>query len=162
MESSTSRVERIKKSWQEQKEIKNIMLFLQSHEVNTTHATKIFKTYGSDSISVVQENPYRLADDIWGIGFKTADMIAEKLGIEKGRFIRLRSGLFYTLNKLAEDGHCYGDREQLIKKAVELLEVDRRIEEDRGRPAEGDGGIHPVADFACKYRKKVLYYCRCH
>ena len=118
------RVERIKKSWQEQKEIKNIMLFLQSHEVNTTHATKIFKTYGSDSISVVQENPYRLADDIWGIGFKTADMIAEKLGIEKGRFIRLRSGLFYTLNKLAEDGHCYGDREQLIKKAVELLEVD--------------------------------------
>ena len=118
------RVERIKKSWQEQKEIKNIMLFLQSHEVNTTHATKIFKTYGSDSISVVQENPYRLADDIWGIGFKTADMIAEKLGIEKGRFIRLRSGLFYTLNKLAEDGHCYGDRDQLIKKAVELLEVD--------------------------------------
>lgn len=118
------RVERIKKSWQEQKEIKNIMLFLQSHEVNTTHATRIFKTYGSDSISVVQENPYRLADDVWGIGFKTADMIAEKLGIEKGRFIRLRSGLFYTLNKLAEDGHCYGDREQLIKKAVELLEVE--------------------------------------
>ena len=118
------RVERIKKSWQEQKEIKNIMLFLQSHEVNTTHATKIFKTYGRDSISIVQENPYRLAEDVWGIGFKTADMIAEKLGIEKGRFIRLRSGLFYTLNKLAEDGHCYGDREQLIQKAVELLEVE--------------------------------------
>ena len=118
------RVERIKKSWQEQKEIKNIMLFLQSHEVNTTHATKIFKTYGSDSISVVQENPYRLAEDVWGIGFKTADMIAQKLGIEKGRFIRLRSGLFYTLNKLSENGHCYGDREQLINKAVELLEVD--------------------------------------
>lgn len=118
------RVERIKKSWQEQKEIKNIMLFLQSHEVNATHATKIYKTYGSDSISVVQENPYRLADDVWGIGFKTADMIAQKLGIEKGRFIRLRSGLFYTLNKLAEEGHCYGDREQLIKKAVELLEVE--------------------------------------
>lgn len=118
------RVERIKKSWQEQKEIKNIMLFLQSHGVSTTHATKIFKTYGSDSISVVQENPYRLADDVWGIGFKTADMIAEKLGIEKGRFIRLRSGLFYTLNKLAEEGHCYGERDQLIEKAVELLEVE--------------------------------------
>ena len=118
------RVERIKKSWLEQKEIKNIMLFLQSHEVNTTHATKIFKTYGSDSINVVQENPYRLVDDVWGIGFKTADMIAGKLGIEKGRFIRLRSGLFYTLNKLAEDGHCYGERDQLIEKAVELLEVE--------------------------------------
>ena len=67
------RVDRIKKSWVEQKEIKNIMLFLQSHEVSTAHATKIFKTYGNDSINVVKDNPYRLADDIWGIGFKTAD-----------------------------------------------------------------------------------------
>lgn len=118
------RVERIKKSWQEQKEIKNIMLFLQSHEVSTSHATKIFKTYGSDSISVVKENPYRLADDIWGIGFKTADTIAEKMGIAKDKFIRLRSGILYTLNKLAESGHCYAVREQLIDKAVELLQVD--------------------------------------
>lgn len=77
------RVERIKKSWQEQKEIKNIMLFLQSHEVSTAHATKIFKTYGSDSINIVKDNPYRLADDIWGIGFKTADAIAEKRALER-------------------------------------------------------------------------------
>ena len=118
------RVERIKKSWGEQKEIKNIMLFLQGHEVSTSHATKIFKTYGSDSISVVQENPYRLADDIWGIGFKTADTIAEKMGIEKDRFIRLRSGILYTLNKLSENGHCYAVREQLIQAAVQLLEVE--------------------------------------
>lgn len=118
------RVERIKKSWQDQKEIKNIMLFLQSHEVSTAHATKIFKTYGSDSISIVQENPYRLADDIWGIGFKTADMIAEKMGIDKRKFIRLRSGIFYTLNKLSENGHCYAVRDQLIETAVKLLEVD--------------------------------------
>ena len=118
------RVERIKKSWQEQKEIKNIMLFLQGHEVSTAHATKIFKTYGSDSISIVQENPYRLADDIWGIGFKTADQIAEKLGIGKEKFVRLRSGILYTLNKLSEEGHCYALREQLIGKAEELLEVE--------------------------------------
>ena len=118
------RVERIKKSWEEQKEIKNIMLFLQGHEVSTSHATKIFKTYGSDSISVVQENPYRLADDIWGIGFKTADTIAEKMGIEKDRFIRLRSGILYTLNKLSENGHCYAVREQLIQTAEQLLEVE--------------------------------------
>ena len=118
------RVERIRKSWEEQKEIKNIMLFLQGHEVSTSHATKIFKTYGSDSISVVQENPYRLADDIWGIGFKTADTIAEKMGIEKDRFIRLRSGILYTLNKLSENGHCYAVREQLIQAAVQLLEVE--------------------------------------
>lgn len=118
------RVERIKKSWQEQKEIKNIMLFLQGYEVSTSHATKIFKTYGSESINVVKENPYRLADDIWGIGFKTADTIAGKLGIEKDRFIRLRSGILYTLNKLSESGHCYAEREQLIDTAVKLLEVE--------------------------------------
>ncbi len=118
------RVDRIKTSWQEQKEIKNIMLFLQSHEVSTSHATKIFKTYGSESIEIVKENPYRLADDIWGIGFKTADSIAAKMGIDKERFVRLRSGIFYTLNKLAENGHCYAKRNQLIEKAQELLEVD--------------------------------------
>lgn len=118
------RVDRIKTSWQEQKEIKNIMLFLQSHEVSTSHATKIFKTYGSESIAIVKENPYRLADDIWGIGFKTADSIAQKMGIDKGKFVRLRSGIFYTLNKLAEAGHCYTTREQLIGRAKELLEVE--------------------------------------
>ena len=118
------RVDRIKTSWQEQKEIKNIMLFLQSHEVSTSHATKIFKTYGSESIAIVKENPYRLADDIWGIGFKTADSIAQKMGIDKGKFVRLRSGIFYTLNKLAEAGHCYTTREQLPGRAKELLEVE--------------------------------------
>lgn len=118
------RVERIKKSWQDQKEIKNIMLFLQGHEVSTSHATKIFKTYGSESIAVVKENPYRLADDIWGIGFKTADVIAEKLGIGKDKFIRLRSGILYTLSKLSENGHCYAVREQLIETAEKLLCVD--------------------------------------
>ncbi len=118
------RVDRIKTSWQEQKEIKNIMLFLQSHEVSTSHATKIYKTYGSESIAIVKENPYRLAEDIWGIGFKTADSIAQKMGIDKGEFVRLRSGIFYTLNKLAEAGHCYATRGQLIEKARELLEVE--------------------------------------
>lgn len=118
------RVERIKSSWQEQKEIKNIMLFLQGHEVSTSHATKIFKTYGRESIAVVKENPYRLADDIWGIGFKTADTIAGKLGIEKDRFIRLRSGILYALNKLSESGHCFAVREQLIDTAVKLLDVE--------------------------------------
>lgn len=118
------RVERIKKSWQDQKEIKNIMLFLQGHEVSTSHATKIFKTYGSESIAVVKENPYRLADDIWGIGFKTADVIAEKLGIGKDKFIRLRSGILYALSKLSENGHCYAVRGQLIETAEKLLCVD--------------------------------------
>ena len=121
------RVERIKKSWYEQKEIKNIMLFLQGHDVSTTHATKIYKTYGSDSIRVVKENPYRLADDIWGIGFRTADTIAEKLGVEKETAVRLRSGLLYTLNRLSDEGHCYARRDQLLKTGAELLAVEESV-----------------------------------
>ena len=122
-----TRVDQIKKSWAEQKEIKNIMLFLQGHDVSTSHATKIFKTYGSESISVVQENPYRLADDIWGIGFRTADTIAEKMGFGHERYARLRSGLLYTLNRLADEGHCYATRSLLIGKATELLEVEDNV-----------------------------------
>ena len=119
------RVERIRKSWQEQKEIRNIMLFLQSHDVSTGHATKIYKTYGNESIRVVQENPYRLADDIWGIGFRTADTIAQKLGFEKDRFVRLRSGMLYTLNRLADEGHCFATEEMLLETGSELLEAER-------------------------------------
>ena len=121
------RVERIKKSWQEQKEIKNIMLFLQSHDVSTSHATKIYKTYGNDSIQVVQENPYRLADDIWGIGFKTADTIAEKLGFDHEKYVRLRSGLLYTLNRLSDEGHCYATRDMLLKTGAEMLSVEENV-----------------------------------
>ncbi len=121
------RLMRIQKSWQEQKEVRNIMLFLQSHDVSTGHATKIYKTYGNDSIRVVRENPYRLADDIWGIGFRTADTIAEKLGFEKDRFVRLRSGLLYTLNRLADEGHCFSTGEILIRTGAELLDVDEDV-----------------------------------
>ena len=121
------RVERIKKSWAEQKEIKNIMLFLQGHDVSTSHATKIFKTYGENSIAVVRENPYRLADDIWGIGFHTADAIAQKLGFDQTKPVRLRSGLLYTINKLSEEGHCYATRELLLKAGAELLGVKEEL-----------------------------------
>ena len=121
------RVERIKASWAEQKEVKNIMLFLQGHDVSTSHATKIYKTYGNESISIVQENPYRLADDIWGIGFKTADTIAEKMGFGHEKYARLRSGILYTLNRLSEEGHCYATREMLLKTGTELLAVEDNI-----------------------------------
>ena len=121
------RVERIKKGWTDQKEIKSIMLFLQGHDVSTAHAAKIYKQYGADSLQVVQENPYRLADDIWGIGFKTADTIAAKLGFEKDKYVRLRSGLLYTLNKLAEEGHCFGVRDQLLETGSKLLKVDEAL-----------------------------------
>jgi len=121
------RVTLIRDGWEKQKEIKNVMLFLQSHDVSTAHAARIYKAYGKNSIQTIQENPYRLADDIWGIGFKTADAIAMKLGMEKEKFTRCRSGLLYTLNKLSEEGHCFAYREQLIHKGTELLEVDESL-----------------------------------
>ena len=121
------RVQRIVQSWADQKEIKNIMLFLQGHGVSTAHATKIYKTYGNESIDVVKENPYRLADDIWGIGFKTADTIAEKMGFSHEAFARLRSGLLYALNQLAEEGHCYATRQQLLQAGAELLSVEENL-----------------------------------
>ena len=121
------RIEMIAESWARQKEIKNIMLFLQEHQVSASYAAKIFKQYGNDSIPVMKENPYRLADDIWGIGFKTADQIAMKLGFNKESFLRLRSGLMYTLSELSNDGHVYAEKKQLIEKGSELLEAAPEI-----------------------------------
>ncbi len=117
------RIQMIAESWLKQKEVKNIMLFLQEHQVSTSFAAKIYKQYGNDSIPVMKENPYRLADDIWGIGFKTADQIAEKLGFGKESYVRLRSGLMYTLSELSNDGHVYAEKRQLIDAAVKLLEA---------------------------------------
>ena len=118
------RVGKIRDSWEKQKDVKDIMVFLQGHGVSSTYAAKIYKQYGKESIEKVQDNPYCLADDIWGIGFKTADSIAEKLGYEKNDPRRCRSGILYTLGKLSEDGHCYAEREQLVKSAKELLQAD--------------------------------------
>ena len=117
------RVRMIAESWERQKEVKNIMLFLQEHQVSSSFAAKIYKQYGNDSIAVMKENPYKLADDIWGIGFKTADQIAGKLGFGKESYVRLRSGLMYTLSELSDDGHVYAEKQQLIEKASELLEA---------------------------------------
>ncbi|KPU45503.1 ATP-dependent RecD-like DNA helicase [Oxobacter pfennigii] len=123
----SKRVSMIKKAWQEQKEIKNVMLFLQGNGVSTGYAVKIYKTYGNDSINIVKSNPYRLADDIWGIGFRTADKIAEKLGFDKNSYERCRSGLIYVLNELSNSGHCYAIREQLIKETIKILELDYEL-----------------------------------
>ena len=118
------RVEKIRESWEKQKDIKNVMLFLQGYGVSTAYAARIYRQYGKESIDKVKENPYRLADDIWGIGFKTADGIAGKMGYEKNDLRRCKSGIIYTLNQLANEGHVYSETEQLVKSALELLEAD--------------------------------------
>ncbi len=139
------RVEMIKKAWQDQKEIKNVMLFLQSNGVSTAYAVKIYKAYGNDSINIVKENPYRLADEIWGIGFKTADKIAQKLGFGKDSYERCRAGIIYVLNKLSDDGHCYATREQLTAEAVKILEVT-------------EDNIFPAIDVMIKEKSVIADY----
>ena len=118
------RVEKIRESWEKQKDIKEVMVFLQGYGVSTAYAAKIYRQYNKEAIKTVQENPYQLADDIWGIGFKTADGIASKMGYGNNDSRRCRSGILYTLNQLAEDGHVYAESEQLVTAAKELLQAD--------------------------------------
>ena len=117
-------MEKIRDSWEKQKDIKEVMLFLQGHGVSPTFAAKIYRKYEKESIAKVKENPYQLADDIWGIGFKTADSIASKMGYEKNDPRRCRSGILYALNELAEEGHVYAEPEQLVEAASKLLEAE--------------------------------------
>ena len=121
------RVERIAKAWQEQKEIREVMIFLQGEGVSSTYAVKIYKAYGDKSISVVKENPYRLALDISGIGFKTADKIAQNMGIDPNSPMRAEAGIIHVLSELVDEGHIYYPYEELKEKAAELLEVDKEI-----------------------------------
>ena len=121
------RIELIRKSLSEQKEVRDIMIFLQGHDVSILQAARIYKAYGSKSIEVIKENPYRLADDIWGFGFQTADSIAEKMKVGKERFVRLRSGILYTLNQLAAEGNCYADRNRLVELGTKTLGVEDNL-----------------------------------
>ena len=117
------RVDMIMEAWEAQREVKNVMLFLQSHNVSTTHAAKIYKTYASDSVPIVRENPYRLADDIYGIGFKTADTIAEKLGMDNESPHRVKAGLKYVLSQKADEGHVFLYRHELVTACEEILSL---------------------------------------
>jgi exodeoxyribonuclease V alpha subunit len=119
------RIVMIQNAWEEQKEIRDVMLFLRSHGVSSGYATKIFKRYGNRSVAVVKDNPYRLAADIFGIGFVIADSIAEKLGFRKDSPKRIEAGILYVLNKLSDDGHVFYPYEYLIKKSRETLAVER-------------------------------------
>ena len=119
------RITMIQNAWDEQKEIRDVMLFLQSHGVSSGYATKIFKQYKNRSIAVVKENPYRLAMDIFGIGFVIADSIAEKLGFPKDSPLRVEAGILYVLHQLSDEGHVFYPYEYLVKKSRETLSVER-------------------------------------
>jgi exodeoxyribonuclease V alpha subunit len=119
------RAGRIAQAWADQKVVREIMVFLHSHGVGTARAVRIFKTYGNDAVQVMAENPYRLARDIRGIGFRTADAIAARLGIEATAMIRLRAGINYALLEASGEGHCGLPTAELLKLAGELLAVER-------------------------------------
>src|SRR6201997_2558835 len=115
------RAGRITAAWAEQKVVREIMVFLHSHGVGTARAVRIYKTYGGDAVQVMSKNPYRLARDILGIGFKTADAIAMRLGIAKTAMIRVRAGISYALSEAMEEGHCGLPTDELMPLAEELL-----------------------------------------
>lgn len=123
----SKRIDMIARAWLDQKEVKEIMLFLQSHGVSAGYSAKIFKEYGSDSIEIVKNNPYRLAADIYGIGFITADHIAQNMGIDPNSVLRVKEGIIYVLNETTNEGHVFFPYEPLVAKASEMLKVDRDV-----------------------------------
>jgi exodeoxyribonuclease V alpha subunit len=147
------RLKRITAGWEDQKAIREIMVFLQSHGIGTSRSVRIFKTYGADAIPLVKENPYRLARDIRGIGFKTADQLAQRVGIPKESMLRARAGISYALMEAVADGHCALPEENLLTLAQELLEIGRPTlaEALALEAAEGGVVIDHIGDTTCVF-----------
>ncbi|MFF9554775.1 ATP-dependent RecD-like DNA helicase [Streptomyces albus] len=144
------RTKLIAAAWEEQKAIKEVMVFLQGVGVSTSVAVRIYKQYGDASISVVRGNPYRLAADVWGIGFLTADRIAQSVGIPHDSPERVKAGLRHALSQSSDQGHCYLPEERLISDAVKLLQVDTGLVIDclAELAQDEEGGVvrEPVPD----------------
>jgi exodeoxyribonuclease V alpha subunit len=152
------RVQRIRESWQQQKAVRGIMVFLQAHGVGSARAVRIYKTYGEQAVEVVRANPYRLATDIWGIGFRTADELAARLGVDGSSPLRARAALRYVLQELSGEGHVGYPEAAVVARTAELLDIpvdvvtaaveDGRTEGDLIRetfttpsPSGGEGGV---------------------
>ena len=142
------RQQRITAAWREQKAVREIMVFLHAHGVGTSRAFRIYKSYGDGAIAAVTEDPYRLARDIRGIGFKSADKIAQSLGIDKHSDLRARAGVEHVLGELTEDGHCAYPRDALVKLAMDMLEIPEPIVERALDHAVAEGRLteHPGAE----------------
>ena len=121
------RKNKVVEAWDEQKSIRDIMVFLQSYGVGTARAVRIYKTYGDKAVEVVKENPYKLSTDIHGIGFKTADILAIKLGIGKDSIIRAQAGVRHVLQLKCDKGNCAAEYEDLVKSSIEILEVSEEL-----------------------------------
>ncbi|MFQ5915955.1 MAG: ATP-dependent RecD-like DNA helicase [Nitrospinota bacterium] len=117
----------IREAWGKQKAVRDVMIFLQAHGVSSAYAAKIFKTYGASSIELVKENPYLLARDILGVGFRTADKIAFKLGFDRQSEVRAEAGILYTLKEVVDEGHCFFPEHDLIERCEKTLDTPREI-----------------------------------
>ena len=129
------RLEQIAKSWVEQKYIARIMVFLQDKGISTNYAIKIYKKYGHESIAIITENPYRLTEDIWGIGFKIADGIAQNIGFATGSIERVSAGILFTLKESASQGHVYQEISHLKQQAFSILELDPELHQNQMKTA---------------------------
>ncbi len=136
------RVRQIGAAWDEQKQIREVMIFLQGHGVRPSWAVKIYKTFGDASVQVVRDDPYRLAREIKGIGFKTADQIAQNLGLPADSPKRIAAGVAYALGEMADQGHVYAPQGQLIAKAAKMLEVPVRLTQASLETLEQEAQIH--------------------
>jgi exodeoxyribonuclease V alpha subunit len=135
------RVKRIRQSWQEQKEVRKIMLFLAEHGISSGRAVRIYRTYGQESIAKIKENPYQLADDIRGIGFKTADELAAKMGIDRNSPYRARAAVRYTLGELASQGHVGYLEPSVVEHTTKLVEIDQLIVEEAVKSAVAEKAV---------------------
>jgi exodeoxyribonuclease V alpha subunit len=156
------RVEMIRGAWKEQKEIREVMVFLQGHGVSPAYGVKIFKHYGKDAVAVVRDNPYRLADEVYGIGFLTADRIAEKLGIPKDSQMRAESGIQYVLQQLSDEGNVFYPLGPLVAECRKILEVEDDTLESAFRAAALSKKIVMEEREEGAEEKKAVYLTRFH
>lgn len=153
------RVATIVNAWDEQKSVRNIMVYLQSHGVGTARATRIYKKYGDDAIAKIKDNPYCLAKDIHGIGFKTADQLALKIGIPHDSVIRAQAGVLHVIQEINSDGHCAIEKDKLIKASEEMLDIHSSIIEEAIELEKQSESLIPevINDKDCLYINWLYY-----
>jgi exodeoxyribonuclease V alpha subunit len=152
------RIQLIRESWHEQRAVRDIMVFLQSHGFGAARAVRIYKTYGDQAVELVRANPYRLATDIWGVGFKTADDLADRLGVDRHSPLRARAALRFVLQELSHEGHVGYPEEEVVAKTVEMTQIPREIvaEAVEAERQAGDVVREPGGDVPWLYLKPLF------
>ena len=152
------KLEKISQAYEEQREIKDIMVYLQGFDISVNNGIKIYKKYGNETINVVNENPYKLSEDIYGIGFKTADSIARSMGIEENSSYRIEAGLKYVMMQSSNDGHCFLPKEELIRETSSVLQVEVELIEEAIQGLVFKENFHIVNELD----KTIVYYMPFH